>query len=283
VSPVTPSTVVHRITEKCGRLSLDDIRNDLIRMEETIIFGLIERSQFAHNQKIYMKGSGGGVDILQKSSDSNGHSFMECFLLETEKLHAMHSRYQCPDEHPFFPGMLPQPVLPGVAWPQVLAPNSVNANSRIMGLYVNRVVPQICRGGVSTEDEQYGSTAQNDISLLQAISRRVHFGKYVAEAKFQSETEKFTRLIEERNTDGMMEALTYKAVEERLLRRIRQKAQTFGSEVQEEGPVDKELKVDPEVIVEVYRDFIIPLTKDVEVEYLLQRCGPLPVACKAGA
>ena len=32
-------------------------------------------------------------------------------------------------------------------------------------------------------------------------------------------------------------------------------------------------KVDPEVVERIYRDFIIPVTKEVEVEFLFRRCG----------
>ena len=35
-------------------------------------------------------------------------------------------------------------------------------------------------------------------------------------------------------------------------------------------------KVDPAVIESVYRDIVIPLTKDVEVAYLFRRCGKEP-------
>lgn len=256
---------------------LDGIRNDLIRQEETIIFGLIERSQYAHNKKVYTTG---GFPLFAKQSGN--HSFMEYFLLETEKLHAMCSRYQCPDENPFFPDKLPVPVLAPVSWPQVLAPNTVNVNSRIMTLYLEKVVPRVC-GGEGTDDEQYGSTAVCDINVLQAISKRVHFGKFVAEAKFQAETEKYKKLIAARDSAGIMEALTNRVVEERLLRRVRHKAQTYGSEIEDEGRCeDATLKVEPDVIVEIYRDILIPLTKEVEVDYLLRRCGPLPVAFVGG-
>ena len=36
-----------------SQLSLRNIRDVLIRLEETIIFGLIERAQFRHNRIIY--------------------------------------------------------------------------------------------------------------------------------------------------------------------------------------------------------------------------------------
>jgi len=274
---VPPSTVFHRVTQKGRQLQLSDLRNDLIRQEETIIFGLIERSQFALNSKIYNKGA---FPFLEQSG---GLSFMEFFLLETEKLHAMCSRYQSPDENAFFQSLLPTPLLVPKQYPQILQANTVNVNSRIMSLYLDKVLPQICNGGVQADDDQYGSSAVNDINVLQAISKRVHFGKFVAEAKFQAETEKYTKLIMARDTDGLMQALTNRVVEERLLRRIHHKAQMYGSEIEDEGRCeDGELKINPEVIVGVYRDFLIPVTKDVEVDYLLRRCGPVPATIVQG-
>ena len=65
-------------------LSLDRIRSILVRLEDTIIFSLIERAQFAHNPKIYQRGvfdelKGLGVD----------GSWLEWFLKETETFHGM--------------------------------------------------------------------------------------------------------------------------------------------------------------------------------------------------
>ena len=50
--------------------------------------------------------------------------------------------------------------------------------------------------------------------MLQALSKRIHFGKFIAEAKFQAETERYTKLILANDADGIMEALTNSAVEE---------------------------------------------------------------------
>lgn len=38
-------------------LSLDNIRQSLIRQEDTIIFSLIERAQFATNEPVYQSGA----------------------------------------------------------------------------------------------------------------------------------------------------------------------------------------------------------------------------------
>ena len=63
-------------------LSLDRIRSILNRLEDTIIFDLIERAQFAHNPKAYRRG------VFQELKDIgfNG-SWLEWFLKETETFH----------------------------------------------------------------------------------------------------------------------------------------------------------------------------------------------------
>lgn len=47
----------------------------------------------------------------------------------------------------------------------------------------------------------------------QALSKRIHYGKFVAEAKFQSQTEKYAALIQRQDVDGIMDALTDRVVE----------------------------------------------------------------------
>ena len=63
-------------------LSLERIRSVLIRLEDTIIFSLIERAQFAHNPRIYERG---GVKELQEIGFEG--SWFDWFLKETESFH----------------------------------------------------------------------------------------------------------------------------------------------------------------------------------------------------
>ena len=66
-------------------LSLDRIRSTLIRLEDTIIFALIERAQFAHNPRIYARGETGVPELREKASFDG--SWLEWFLRETESFH----------------------------------------------------------------------------------------------------------------------------------------------------------------------------------------------------
>ncbi len=258
------------------KLALASIRSTLIRQEDTIIFALIERAQFKINDVCYSTKAPQFAQLTAKHS-----SFLDTMLLETERLHARVRRYTGPDEHAFFPDKLPPPELPLIDFPPTLHPCAVNLNAQIKDLYIHKVMPAICEPG---DDGQHGSTAVADISVLQAISKRVHYGMFVAESKMRSQFDEFSRLIRAGDQQAIMDLLTYKAVEERVLRRVRRKACTFGRDVEaDDNPAadDSPMKVDPEAIVRLYADFIIPLTKEAELQYLLQRLGNTSVAFEA--
>lgn len=82
-------------------LSLESIRNSLIRQEETIIFALIERAQFRHNPIVYKRGGFGNLGLplgsyhrIQSDDDANKNeegdmelSFLEYMLLGTVSEH----------------------------------------------------------------------------------------------------------------------------------------------------------------------------------------------------
>ncbi len=141
----------------------------------------------------------------------------------------------------------------------------MNVNGELKKRYVEDILPRVCaptpkreEGRQGEAQENYGSAATADVNCLQSLSRRVHFGKFVAESKFQSDPETFVRLIKAGDTVGIDAAITDAKVEKKVLERLRLKA---------EGP----RKVDVEGVVAMYRDHVIPLTKVVEVEYLMQR------------
>ena len=50
----------------------------------------------------------------------------------------------------------------------------------------------------------------------QALSKRIHYGKFVAEAKFLANTEEYSSLIRQQDADGLMRLLTDEAVEAKV-------------------------------------------------------------------
>jgi len=299
-------------------LSLDSIRDTLIRQEETIIFALIERSQFRRNAIAYEKGGFGdlGVPIGSTPVDDcdDKLSFLEYMLVGTEVLHCSVRRYTSPEEHAFFPERLPQQgqmdALPKLDYPEdmisaVGGASAVNFNPILLEKYVDVIVPAMTKEG---DDEQHGSTILADIAVLQALSKRIHYGKFVAESKYRSDPEEYQRLVDAGDAEGVMRLLTNDKVEKKVLRRARLKAATYGREplLAELPPIEhgestsivaaaaaaavvaalealgedkgQKGKVDPAVIESVYEKIIIPVTKDIEVAYLFRRCGREPPA-----
>ncbi|KAG2311632.1 hypothetical protein Bca52824_023189 [Brassica carinata] len=125
-------------------------------------------------------------------------SLVEYMLKGTEKLHAKlcsHSRYKSPDEHPFFPDDLPEPMLPPLQYPKVLlhfAADSININNKIWNMYFRDLVLRLVKKG---DDGNYGSTAVCDDICLQSLSKRINYGKFVAEAKFQASPKAYESAI----------------------------------------------------------------------------------------
>jgi len=234
-------------------------------LEDSITFYLIERVQFPLNAAIYKPG---GVRI--PGSDL---ALMDWALREQERLQSLVRRYQSPDEYPFFPNHLQEPILPPLHYPKVLHENSVNFNEKLKDCYIHHILPAACarfgREERGDAQENYGSAATCDINCLQALSRRIHFGKFVAESKFRKETERFVKMIKEEDRKGIDEAITDAKVEQKVLERLALKAKTYGTDpsiaTQDPG------KINVDAVVAMYKDYVIPLTKEVEVEYLMQR------------
>ena len=119
-------------------VSLGSIRDALIRQEDTIIFSLIERSQFRRNAEIYSPGAVSVPCYDPKTGDMK--SLLELSLRETEQMHGKLRRYTSPDEHAFFPDELPPLMLEPMEFPSVLMPwINVNMNAVIFSEYIEKV------------------------------------------------------------------------------------------------------------------------------------------------
>nr|CAD1831942.1 unnamed protein product [Ananas comosus var. bracteatus] len=211
-------------TEESKGLTLDAVRDALIRDEDSIVFSLVERARFPRNAPAYDPSLFGGV---------GERALVDLYVREAEALRAKVGGYQLPEEVPFFPKDLPSPLTPLQKNPQVLHPTSasVSVNEAIWKMYFNDLLPLFT---VEGDDGNYASTVALDLVCLQALSRRIHTGKYVAEVKFIDAPHDYGRAIQAKDRDTLMKMLTFAAVEQRV-------------------------------------KMVMPLTKLVEVEYLLQR------------
>nr|GMC62194.1 chorismate mutase 1, chloroplastic [Ipomoea batatas]GMC73555.1 chorismate mutase 1, chloroplastic [Ipomoea batatas] len=252
--------------DETGNYTLEGVRISLVRLEDSIISGLVERAQYRYNPDTY--------DPNAFVMEGFHGSLVEYIVKETEKIHAKVGRYSDPDEHPFFPLELPEPLLPPLQHPQVLHPNGalVNINAEIWDMYFKKLLPRLVEEG---DDGNCGSTAVCDSFCLQVLSKRIHYGKFVAEAKFQASPDLYKAAIRAKDRNRLMQLLTCPEVEELVKKRVEMKVREHFQEVtidmEGESKSDPKYKINPIFVANLYGDWVMPLTKEVEVEYLLRR------------
>ncbi|CAO1637263.1 unnamed protein product [Parajaminaea phylloscopi] len=289
---MTPSNNTFNVATSTSAqiLSLESIRAVLQRLEDTIVFQLIERAQFSRNAPMYQPSA--FKELVEKESWKG--SWVEWFLKETESTHAKCRRWDAPDEYPFTPQhLLPKAILPPVAYPKLLYDHGINVNAQIYEYYRDEIVPAITKQGIP-DDGQYGSAAVRDVETLAALSRRIHFGMFVSESKFRSEPQSFLEPIRKGDRAKLEALITKPAVEAALLVRLREKANVYGQDLdkavalmqasggtgQAATPQDSQQKrkIEADEVVRIYETFVIPMTKVVEVDYLLKRLDYLSPA-----
>lgn len=75
----------------------------------------------------------------------------------------------------------------------------------------------------------------------------------MAEAKFRQEKERFTKMIQEKDIKGLEDAITKKAVEEQVLKRMELKAKTYGRDPTAVEQGDDLDKINVQAVVDMYR------------------------------
>lgn len=252
-------------------LSLELVRDTLVRIEDSIVFALIERARFPLNSHAY------DASYLGNHRGHGERSIAEVFVRETEVIEAKLGRYQNPEEIPFFADDLASPFVPAFNYTQVLYPAaaSVNVSKDIWDMYFKKLLPLIASEG---DDGDYVSAAAADLVCLQVLSRRIHYGRQVAEAKFSDAPQDYSPAIRAKDRNFLMKLLTFESVEEMVKKRVEKKAKVFGQDVtlndknnSTDFDGEPKCKVDPSVVGRLYSEWVIPLTKVVEVEYLLRR------------
>jgi chorismate mutase len=240
-------------------LRLDAIASHLAGLEETLIYKLLDRAQFAGNPGAYLPGQ-------SRFQPAETGSLFELRLLYQETLDTQFGRYLIAEERPFHLGLPASRRIPPAADTGLVISDleTVNVSGPIRQAYLEWL-PRLCGAG---DDGQWGSSVEHDVICLQALARRIHYGAlYVGESKFREEPVRFASLVAARDDAGLSEAITRAEVETRVLSRVRAKVEAVQSV---SDPALRRL-VDPETIVDFFRTAIIPLTKDGEIRYLYQR------------
>jgi len=263
-------------------MKLSAVTKKLEGLEETIIVHLCERAQFRFNSRIYAPLDRGDTEEM-----AAGNLF-DLRLRDWESVESLFGRFLIPEERPFQSG-LPEPryLAPedppahgrsrsadaGAPPPQPGTPipdyNEVNLTGPIREAYMN-LVRRICREG---DDGSYDLSMERDICVLKVISRRIHFGAfYVGECKYQQEPQIFRDLAVKKETQTLLQKITREDIEEKVLSRVHEKACRI------QKGVNPEIRsiVDPNKIVQFYRETIIPLTKEGEIRYITCRALAQP-------
>lgn len=240
-------------------LDLQIIAMQLEGLEETIIGKLLDRAQFAVNAPAYTPGQSG-------FTDGDPRSLFDIRLRYQEEMDAVFGRFCVPEERPFTTS-LPAPQRSAAVGDTGLHIDNFDAANICPGIAeaYHALRPSLCRSG---DDGNYGSSVEHDVIALQALSRRVHYGAlYVAECKYADAPTAYDTLIDAGDTTAIEEKLTRVEVEERIIARVAQKVDTM------QARINREIRtyVDPSIITKFYREAVIPLTKNGEVAYLLNR------------
>ncbi|MCL2181858.1 MAG: chorismate mutase [Chitinispirillia bacterium] len=240
-------------------LNLDNIASRLEGLEETIIHRLIDRAQWCVNEASYAHGQSGFINEELRS-------LFELRLWYHEEMDAKFGRFCVPEERPFN-GALPAPQrtvnLPETGL-HIRDFDEVNFTDAVLASY-RLLLPKICPAG---DDGQYGSSVEHDVYAVQAIARRLHFGAlYVAESKYRADVDGYRQLIEKKDKDALLDKLTRPDVEKKIIARVKEKVK------QVQATINKAVRVEvkPESIIVYYKDFLIPMTKQGQIIYLLNR------------
>jgi chorismate mutase len=234
-------------------------------LEETIIHRLIDRAQFRRNRSVYTPSNSGFPDAGERS-------LFELRLRYQEEMDARFGRYQVPEECPYHQD-LPEPerLAPLTESPLSRdAADAVNRTPEIVSAYL-KFVPELCEQG---DDGQYGSAVEHDVLAVQAIGRRIHYGAlYVAESKYRASPDAFRDVASDPDpsarNDALLRLISRPEVEEQILGRVRDKVEYVQATVN----LTVRRRVEPDLVIRLYRETVIPITKEGEIDYLLVRAA----------
>jgi chorismate mutase len=238
-------------------------------LEEAIIRKLIDRVQFRLNARIYEPGKSGFPNEYSAS-------LFDVRLRYQEEMDSLFGRYTVPEERPCNRDLPPPRRNYGTPETglRIDSFDLVNLMPQILRAYL-ALIPRICQPG---SDGQYGSSVEHDVYALQTLGRRIHYGSfYVAECKYQADPGSYRDMIEAGNKAAIMSALTRPEVEANVIRRAREKAEQIQNSDPRTGIVPPpggngpRTILPPGAVSDFYRDTIIPLTKEGEILYLMNR------------
>ena len=269
-------------------MDLSTVAKKLELLEESVIYRFLDRVQLAFHPGLYQ-------NKANTANISDESSLLGLRLRVHEAMEQEFGRYSVAEEFPFSAAhSVPEaknekPLAISAAIWQKLAPQEQRHKTPVaaelpLSLARIREISQ-CRGILAayldflprycahTDDMQYGSALEYDVMLLQAISRRIHYGAiYVAEIKFQQHEATLRKIFKlPEQTDALeqkiIELITRAEVEQKILKRVFTKTQA----IQYSNRGLQRHYLEPHSVRDFYASCIIPLTKQGELAYLQRR------------
>jgi len=234
-------------------MDLTKIRNKLIEFEDTIIRGLCNRSNYKQNNIIYKH----SCDEIAYKNDYQG-SYFDFMFRNIENIHSISGRYDTFDERPYYKGLDNSLVIRNyneyISKEFVEFSKKINFSPWIKIAYLNYINVLSVEG----DDKNYGDSVLSDIFNLQAISKRIHYGIFVMESKYKENKELYDKLLDTNDQTGLINVLKNVEVEDRILNRIMEKTIKNGFHK-------------PDIIVDFFKNIIIPMTIQIELEYIWKK------------
>ena len=232
-------------------MKLEEVRRMLEECEMSIIYYTVERSKHYISRDIYEK----------------DNKFITLFE-KNELIHSIYERYQNPVEYPFTTVTTIKKInhykYPLSSFlssdPNII---NINYNNIILKNYT-KILDNINVIDVNLnkyDNLEICNVNTIDINLLQIISKRCHLGKVVAEIKYRNDKD----LYDKSNRKEMYKHLTNLNVENKILERVKGKTENFLSGCCLE--FDNCEKI-PNFITMIFKNIIIPITKEIQLDYL---------------
>ncbi len=227
-----------------SNLDLHDLRTKLNQMTERIVSRLKDRSRYPLNAVVYRPDA---IPIAHRM----GLSFLDFALEGLEHYHASLGRYRFPDQYRLTEVSPSAPVDRGSP-PSPIVRVDLALKDAIVTFY-RQLVQTLCPAG--DDATTYGETVYCDADLIVLIHERINVGRYIAEAKLQTDP----TLVE---AVGDRPTLAQRLVQPRREQAVIDQARRIASRYD----------LDAAVVERCFR-WIIAQTLEVEVEYLRRKYG----------
>lgn len=168
-----------------------------------------------------------------------------------EAIHAELGRFTYADQEPFTDVDDVPSVIVRESPPSPIERMRSNVGERIIDFYI-AWMESGCEPG--SNPDTFGETVTADVNALLAIMERINLGKYVAESKYLAAPEKFHDAGFDR--EAILDLIIVREREHQVFEIARQLAENYA--------------FDPDQAVALF-EFMVTVTKDVEVDYIRQR------------